>query len=134
MITIKENNLQEIVSNITEYLNLNKIDLTSNTLTENIKELCVAKLCNIIGITCKYNYKSDFFELFSSLTGEALCEKFNLKIHIANDELRLIKYERINLVEKAKSFFLNENIEESILDIFNLADKFKYLIPNLKKV
>lgn len=134
MITVKENNSQEIVSNITEYLNLNKIDLTSDTLTENIKELCVAKLCNVIGITCKYNYKSDFFELFSSLTGEALCDKFNLKMHIANDELRLIKYERINLVEKAKAYFLNENIDECILDIFNLADKFKYLIPSLKKV
>ena len=133
MINAKENLQQDIVSNITKYLKLKEINLTSNTLIENIKELCVAKLCNVIGITCHYNYKSDFFELFSSLSGEALCDKFDLKMHVAKDELRLIKYEKINLVETAKSYFLNENIDEVILDTFNLADKFKHLIPKLKK-
>jgi len=66
--------------------------------------------------------------------GEAICEKLNINIHVACEELRLIKYEHINLVAEVKSYLENETTEEAFLDAFELADRFKYLIPKLKKV
>ena len=61
-------------------------------------------------------------------------QKLLIKIHIACDELRFVKYEHVNLVQTFKEYLDNKFLEEAFLDAFNLADKFKYLIPKLKKV
>ena len=129
-----ETQKENILKDICNYLGVKQVDFSGATLKEMIKELCVARLCKAVGITGKYNYKSSFFDFFSSIMGEAVCDKLKLKIHVASDELRLIKYERINLIEKVKLFLENETTEEAFIDAFNLADKFKYLIPKLKKV
>ena len=123
-----------IINKMCDFLRFEKPIIYSNTTKEIVKEICVARLCKAIGITGTYNYKSDFFNFFSNIMGEALCEILEIKIHIASDELRLVKYEHINLVEKVKYYLENESVEEAFLDAFELADKFKHLIPKLKKV
>ena len=125
---------ERTIKRICEFFKFERPEMKSVTTKEAIKELCVARLCKSIGITGKYNYKSDFFEFFSSIMGEAICEKLSLKTHVACDELRLVKYEHVNLIREIKSYLDNETIEEAFLDAFHLVDKFKYLIPKLKKV
>lgn len=122
-----------VLEKICNFLRIKNPTLKSVTLKDNIKELCVIKLCRVIGLAGNFNYKSDFFNFFSSIMGEAICEKLTIKIHIACDELRLVKYEHINLIQMVKEYLNNETLEEAFLDAFNLVDNFKHLIPKLKK-
>lgn len=124
---------ENIIKKICTFFNIERPILTSVTTDETIKELCVARLCKSVGLTGTYNYKSEFFEFFSNIMGEALCEKLNINKHIASDELRFVKYEHINLINEFKGYLDTETIEEAFLDAFNLVDKFKYLIPKIKK-
>lgn len=130
---IKEESFNATLNRVKQFLCLNSFNVSSSDIKDAVKELCVARLCNIVGITGKYNYKSDFFNFFSSIVGEAICRKLNVRVQIASDELRLIKYEHINLIDEVERY-LNNSIEEAFLDSFNLVDNFKYLIPKLKKV
>jgi len=124
----------ETINKVCQFLKFERPNIFSCTTNEIIKELCVARLCKAVGITGSYNYKSAFFEFFSSIMGEAICEKLEIKTHIASEELRFVKYEHINLVNELKYYLDNETIEEAFLDAFDLADRYKYLIPTLKKV
>lgn len=132
-INFSDINKDNITFQICDFLNVEQPRTEVISLRETIKQLCVARLCKAVGLTGKYNYKSDFFEFFSCIMGEAICEKLSIKMHLACDELRLIKYEHINLVNKIKSYLDNESVEEAFLDAFELLDKFKYLIPKIKK-
>ena len=123
-----------IIEQICNFFNIKRPQMYSVGTNEAIKELCVARLCKTIGLTGRYNYKSEFFDFFSKIMGEALCEKLSLKTHVADDELRFVKYEHINLIKELKYYLDTETIEEAFLDAFNLADRYKYLIPQLKKV
>ena len=69
---------------------------------------------------------------FASVMGEALCDKLNIKVHIANDALRLFKYNGINLIERARVYLENSCLDEAFIDTFNLVDNFKYLINTMK--
>lgn len=119
---------EQIISKVCKFLKLDSGEISSENVEETIKELCVKKLCKTVGLTGAYNYKSDFFEFFSSIVGEAVCVKLNIKIHIAGDDLRLVKYEKLNLIDEVYSFLEKEDIEEAILDAFNFVDRFKSLI------
>lgn len=125
---------EKIIESVRDFLRLKQPILKSLSIKENIKEMCVLKLCKVIGLNSNFNYQSEFFNFFSSIMGEAVCEQLSINIHIASDELRLIKYEHINLVQKVSEFLTAKSLEEAFLDAFNLADRFKYLIPKLKKV
>ncbi len=124
---------EKTIRKVCDYLGLEDPKIFNTELAEVIKELCVMRLCRIVGITGTYNYKSEFFNFFASIMGEALCEKLKIKIHIAKEELRLIKYEHTNLIDQVKIYLENESLEEAFLDAFELADRFKYLINKLKK-
>lgn len=131
METLKEILNEEEKNNINEvcrYLQISKPKFTSNSFCEAIKEICVAKMCKSIGISCNYNYKSKFFEFASSLSGEAVCQNLNIKTHIAQDCYRLFKYENINMVEKVRELLQNEDKDEAFIDIFHFVDRCKYLI------
>ncbi len=124
---------QNIVEEVREYLKLKECILKSNTVEEKLKELCVARLCKSIGIRCEYNYKSEFFEFFSSITAEAICQKLGILMHVASDDIRLIKYEHLNLVEEVKKCLNNEDVDEAFIDAFNFVDNHKHLIEYIKK-
>lgn len=133
-VNVYEIDREYVIDKICKFCKLERPNIMSSTTKETIKELCVARLCKSVGLTGKYNYKSNFFDFFSSIMGEAICEKLCFNFHIASDELRLFKYEHINLVKELKNYLDTETVEEAFLDAFHLVDRFKYLIPKLKKV
>ena len=124
---------ENILNRICEFMKFERPCLIGRNVEENIKELCVARLCKAIGINCSYNYKNDFFSFFSNIMGEALCEKLEFKIHIAGAEFRFVRYDHVNLVEEIKFILDTRSVDEAFIDAFNFADKFKYLIPQIKK-
>ena len=124
---------ERAIQKICDFFRLEKPQTLNTNTKEAVKELCVIRLCKAIGLKGNNTFKSDFFDFFGSLMGEAVCENLSIKVHIACDELRLVKYDRLNLVQEIKSYLQNETVEEAFLDAFDLADRFKYLIPYLKK-
>ena len=122
-----DKDMEKDILKICEYFKMEKPQTLSLSTKEAIKQICVLRLCKAIGLTGKCNFKSGFFDFFSDIVGEAVCEILSIRIRIANDEIRLFKYEHINLIEEVKKYFLDETIEEAFLDSFELIDKFKYL-------
>ena len=121
---MSENNVKEIK----QFLELNDFSFISKEETEQAKEMCVAKLCEVLGIEYAYNYKGVMFQIFSSVMAEAIYQKLKINKQIASDSLRLIKYNGINFIEKAKMFLESKDIEEATLDIFNFVDENKKLL------
>jgi len=101
------------------------------SLVDNIKKICVKKLCNVIGIKCEINYKNSFFNYFSTITGEAVCQLLNLPIVVAEDSYRLFKYNHINFIEYVKNLLKGECLEEAYIDVFQFLDSNKHLF-NIK--
>ena len=127
------NNKNEIdtskeLKKVKDFLNIQNFSVHNISLKENIKEICVAKLCDVVGIKCAYNYKNEFFNYFSSVTGEAICQLLNIPIVIAEDNLRLFKYNHINLVEKVKEMLNNNFLEDAYIDVFQFLDNNKHFV------
>ncbi len=133
IINVTEIDRENTINQVCDFLKVERPNMLCSSLKESIKKVCVARLCKAIGVS-KYNYKSDYFNFFSSIMGEALCEKLAIKTHIACDELRLVRYNNINLVSELKHYLDNETVEEAFLDAFDLIEQYKFLIPKLKKV
>ena len=123
---------EQSLMKVCQFLKIERDIVNSSTTEEAIKEVCVARLCKAIGVSGVYDYKSEFFNFFGCVMGEALCEKLSIKLHIASAELRLVKYEHVNLIDELRFYLDNEPVEEAFLDAFHFLDKFKYLIPKLK--
>lgn len=119
------------ISIVADFLKITDYKTNEESAIEQIKRLCILRLMKAVGVSGKFNCKSDFFEFFSSVMGEAVCEKLNINIKIAPDKLRLIKYENINFVTAFKEFLNNDLLDEAFLDAFTLADKYKHLIPDI---
>ena len=126
-------NKEQAVRSVAEFLRLPHVDGGSTDAKEQIKRLCVLRLMKAVGVDGKFNCKSDFFEFFATIMGEAVCERLNLKIRIAPDEVRLIKYENVNFVAAFKEYLDNEFLDEAFLDAFLLVDKHKDLILQIMK-
>ena len=93
---------------------------TSQNFINAVKEISVAKLCEVIGIRCKYNYESSFFNFFANVTGQAICEILQIPITIADAKYRLVRYNRVNLVEQTIKLLQEFELEECFIEIFNL--------------
>ena len=124
------NDKDEALTRVEEFLQIENQKLSSSILQENVKELCVAKLCDVLGISCCYNYKCELFDFFSCIMGEAVCQILNIKVHIAQDCIRFVKYKGINFIDKSIQIMNNESIDEAVLDIFNFVDENKELISS----
>lgn len=122
-------NKQDVIQKLKNFLGLPLFNADENlTTVDNIKKICVEKLCDVIGIKCKCNYKNQFFNYFSSVTGEAVCQLLNIPIVIAEDNYRLFKYNHINFVDYVKNLLDSDNMEESFADIFKFLDDNKNFI------
>ena len=119
---------EENIEKIKKYLELEDYKFLNIEAVEQAKEICVAKVCEVLGIKYTYNYKGKLFQNFSSVMAEAVCNKLKINLKIADDNLRLVKYNGINFVDKARSFLDAEDIDEATLDIFNFVDKNKKLL------
>ena len=122
------------MNKLESFLNFSPSFFKSESLTERVKEMCVAKLCNEIGIRCEYNYKSGFFNFFSSIMGQAISEKLNLNLCLDDYNLRFVKFENVNLVKTASSILEDKCVNEAFIDVYELADKYKWVIDKIKKV
>lgn len=116
------------IAKVLDFLGLENHEsfLSGDGLDDLIKKLCVSKLCQVLGIRCAYSYKSPFFVFFSCLAADAIATKLNIKIGQAPCILRLIRYNNINLIEKAYEMLDDFDVDEYFIELFNLADKFKY--------
>ena len=124
-------NESEVLQKVKSYLKLQNFSCSDNVcLQDNIKIMCVQKLCDVVGIKCKCNYKNKFFNYFSSITGEAVCQVLNIPISIASDNYRLFKYNHINLVEHVKQILIAEDLENAFVDIFQFLDDNKGAVIN----
>ena len=117
----------EILGKICKFINVKCPILYSNDFKDNIRQICVQKVCNVIGIRCTCNYTNAFMSFFSDIAGEAVVETFGLKFHIASEELRFFTYNHVNLVDSGYNMLQQEDKDEAFLDMFKLADDFKYI-------
>ena len=119
------------ISMVANFLNITDYKINDECTAEQIKRLCVLRLMKAVGLSGKFNCKSEFFEFFSMVMGEAVCDRLGINLNIAPDKLRLIKYDNINFVTLFKEFLNNDLLDEAFLDAFTLADKYKHLIPEI---
>ena len=123
-----ETNPKIAFQKIKEFLKLNNFLFDEQiSLEDNIKKICVKKLCNVVGIKCNCNYKNKFFNYFSSITGQAICELLNIPIVIAEDGFRLIRYNGINFVDKVKELLKNDFLEDAFIDVFQFLEENKFV-------
>ena len=54
---------EETVIKIKNFLELESCEIFSLDESEQIKEMCVAKLCEVLGIACVYNYKNQIRDI-----------------------------------------------------------------------
>ncbi len=120
-------NEDEVLSKVKKFLHIDFKNRKSIGLDEGIKELVCEKLCRTVGINCDYNYRNAYFNFFSSILGEAVMRKLDMPIVLAEDRFRLFKYDHVNLIDKVYAF-LDEDIDDAVLDSFNFLDKYTYLI------
>ena len=104
---ISEKHILEQVENL---LNYKKNTYKDDSLIDNIKEVCVDRLCSAVGVECEYNYKSDFFNFYAEIFGQAVVDLLGINLVIASDIVRLFKHNHINLVEQVRM-----NIEEILI-------------------
>ena len=100
-------------------------------IEEQIKELCIKKLCESIGIKCVYNARNIFFNFFASIAGEAVVIKLHINIKVDKNNLKCFKFNDINLIYYAMFLLDSEYVSEAIIDIYELADRFKWVIEEL---
>lgn len=122
---------EKILLDVCNYLNCDLPRLNSDILEDNIREICVAKLCQTMGLNCEYNFKNGFFDNYSIITGEVVCERLNIRMHVANDNLRLIRYQKINFVQYVRDLFDVEDVDEAIIDAFNFSRRYNQIISSI---
>ena len=113
---------------VLEFLKLNHINFEYSNAKEAIKNACVDKLCGVLGIRCKCNYKSLFFDAYSSIMGEAICKILKLPIIVAEDRFRLFKYEHVNLIDYATKLLNSLDLNEAFIELFKFLDNHKYIL------
>lgn len=135
---MNENNMKcteedKIVAEVREFLGLKDYNLHSSNIEDSVMEMCVARMCQAIGVKCHYNQENRFFRFFSSFMGQAVSNKLNQKLKIAPDELRLFRYNGINFVLSAEQLLDSEDMDEAFIDAFNLADDNKNVMSYIYK-
>lgn len=116
-----------------EFLKFERNKILSKTLKEGVKELCVGRLCQALGIGCAYNFKNEFFNFFSCIMGEVVSNILGHNLEIDDYKLKYIKIENTNLINSAQKMMENPNLDEAFIDVYNLARRFKHLIFDLKR-
>ncbi len=115
-------NQEQIFEKVCSFLEMPMPDLIETEFVRQFRELCLIKLFYAIGVGNKYNGKNRFFGFVSLVLGQAVSDVLNLGITIAPDYLRLIKYDGINFVNQIKQFLQTEDLENAMIDAFDLCD------------
>lgn len=96
-----------------------------NGTAEKIKNICIAKMCEVIGVDFKLCLNSKLFQIFGSILGEAVCVRLMLDIHVANEKLRCAVLAGVNIVEQTLYYLKHFDVDEAVLDAFNYLDEHK---------
>ena len=121
-------NDEKILKKVMHFIDFDMTDFNGDNIIDNIKELCVKKLCSVVGIKCGCNFRNPYFNFFGCVMGQAICNKLSIRLTIAPAGLRLIKYDGINFVSRAEQYLENPDIDESFIDVFDLTDDHKNII------
>ncbi len=124
---------ESVIDRVAEYLKMSYTNLATESVEDTIRHMCVARLCESIGIRCLYNSRSKFFTFFSYFMAQAVSNNLQLNIVIAPDNMRFIRYNGINFVSEASRLLNNEDLDEAFIDAFNLADKNRDIIDRIIK-
>ena len=116
------------ISKACKFFNMAEPAFYSITTEDKLKELCVIKLCEAIGIRCAYNFRTGFLGFFSEVMGEAVSNKLDLSLCIAKPNIRFVKYNHVNLIQEVEFMLETEELEEAFLDAFNFLERFKDVI------
>ena len=133
IITNKSRSSQEneMLSKVCAFLQMDMPNLTEQSFDRAVKELCVIRLCKAIGIRNIYNCKNKFFKFYATVIGQAVSDILNLKLVIAPAELRLVKYNGINFVNRIKDYLQNEDMDEAMIEAFDLIDDNKDIVEKI---
>ena len=113
---------------VCEFLSVPTEQIEQMGVVDQIKQACLIRFNRVLGIRFKYGQQSQYFNFFSNIMGEAVCQHLNLPIKIAPDKFRLIKYDGVNLVYEVRKMLENFMVEEAFLQAFEFLDKYLYLI------
>ena len=130
-----ENNnelLEEVTNALCVFLRLDRPNLISNTIEERVKEVVVAKLCELMHIVCPYNYNNDTFYFYSLLVGDVLINKMGYKIQVAPAVFKLFKYNGINYIEEVDRLITTLPLDKSLIDCFVVLDELKEKFEEFK--
>lgn len=124
----REEDNKVVLNKVCGFLDVKMPILSSMNLNDNIRELCVVKLCKVLGLKCAYNYKNNLLDFFSAIIAQAVAEKLSLRLNIAGANYRFVKYNHVNLIQEVKLMLDDNNLDESFVDIFNFLERFKSLV------
>lgn len=93
-----------------------------------VRQACISRLCMSIGVKDCSQFQSEFFEFFSAILGQAVCDYFKINCAIAGAELRFVRHEGINIVNEVVKLFQTQEVDEAVIDAFEIIDRFKYLV------
>lgn len=110
------------------FLKMSGYTFVGGDVGEKIKNMCIAKMCRVIGIDCEQCYNSKLFQIFGGILGEAVCRKLMLSLHVVSEELRYLCFNGINFVEQSVHFLNEFEVDEAVLDIFNFVDEHKSIL------
>lgn len=115
-------NQEQMLNKVCSFLEMPMPNLTETEFVRQFRELCLIRLFDAIGVGNKYNSKNRFFGFVSLVVGQAVSDVLNLGVNVAPDYLRLIKFDGINFVNQIKQFLQTEDIEQAMIDAFDLCD------------
>ena len=65
-------NKEKAIHIVAEFLKIADYKINDEPTADQIKRLCILRLMKAVGVSGKFNCKSEFFEFFGSVMGEAV--------------------------------------------------------------
>ncbi len=121
-------NEDEMVLKLNHFFNTACIE-NCNELKNQVKQLCVDELSKKLGLKIKINHRKKFYNIYSSIMGQAVCSHLNLPLDIAPSEFKFVKYDGINFISHAEH--LLKNSPSAFLDLYNLLETKKESLLDL---
>ncbi len=132
IITNKFRAEKESLEQLCSFLKMDMPELKETDFVGQFREICAAKIFKAIGVRNMYNSKNKFFAFLTLSMGQAISDLLSMGLDIAPDSLRLFRYNKINFVNEMKQIFLTEELDEAMLDVFNLADDNHDMIEEIR--
>lgn len=121
-----------VLSQVCSYFKMQKPNLTESLFDDRLKELCVIKIFEAIGVKNMYNRENRFFRFLSTCMAQAVSDILNLKLNIAPANVRFVRYDGINFVNQIAEYLQQDDIQLAVIDSFNLVDDNKQIVDGIE--